>query len=433
MFGPLAKWVEQIDRADRIPEYVRRAYQIATSGRPGPVVLALPEDMLTQTVTVADAPPYTQLSIAPPTGAITQLEGMLASAQKPLLLLGGGGWDSAAREAITRFAENWQLPVTCAFRYQDKFDSRHELYVGDVGIGINPKLAARVRESDLIIALGPRLGEMTTSGYSLLDVPAPKQPLIHIHAGADELGRVYAPTLAINATISEATAALAARRPKTAIAPRAWVSEARADYLAYVAPVACPGPVNPSNLMQWLSEHLPDDAIITNGAGNYAAWLHRFYRYRGLGTQLAPTSGAMGYGVPAAVAAKIAMPARTVVAFAGDGCFLMNGQELATAVQYNAAIIIVVVNNGMYGTIRMHQEREYPTRVSGTDLHNPDFAALARAYGAHGETVLTSEEFAAAFARAEASGKPALIEVRIEPEAISPRATITQLRAAAGR
>jgi acetolactate synthase-1/2/3 large subunit len=254
---------------------------------------------------------------------------------------------------------------------------------------------------------------------------------VHIHAGADELGRVYAPTLAINATVREAAAALAQLKPPAPRAPRAFVADARADYLAWVAPVPCPGDANPSEIMHWLSQHLPDDAILTNGAGNYAAWLHRFYRYRGLGSQLAPTSGAMGYGVPAAVAAKIVQPTRMAIAFAGDGCFLMNGQELATAMQYDARIIIVVVNNGMYGTIRMHQEREYPARVSGTDLHNPDFAAYARAFGAHGETVVRTADFADAFRRAEAAGKPALIEVKIDPEAISPRASIAQLRAAA--
>jgi acetolactate synthase I/II/III large subunit len=431
MFHPLAKWVEQIDRADRIPEYIRRAYQIATSGRPGPVVLALPEDMLIETVTVADAPPYERLPIYPGERDLALLAERLAAAQSPVLILGGSGWTQAAREHIEQFAQTWQLPVTCAFRFQDRFDSRHPNYAGDVGIGINPALAKRIRAADLVIALGPRLGEMTTSGYQLLTVPKPAQALVHILAGADELGRVYAAELAINATIPEAAAALAALKPKAAIDRRVAVEAAHSDYLANVAPVKSPGTLNLSEVMRFLSERLPEDAILTNGAGNYASWLHRFYRYRGLHTQLAPTSGAMGYGAPAAVAGKIVHPERIVVCMAGDGCFLMNGQELATAVQYDAAVIFIVVNNGMYGTIRMHQEREYPARISGTELKNPDFAALAQAFGAYGEVVLSTAEFAPAFERALASQRPALLELRIDPEAITPRATLTELRTAA--
>jgi acetolactate synthase-1/2/3 large subunit len=431
MFAPLAKWVEEIDRAERIPEYVRRAFQIATAGRPGPVVLALPEDMLTRTVAVADAMPWRRVQAAPAPAALADLQTRLEASQRPILLVGGGGWNAAAVADLRTFAEWFHLPVATSFRCQDLFDNSHPQFVGDVGIGINPKLAARIRAADLILVIGARLGEMTTNGYQLIAAPRPLQALIHIHAAGEELGRVYEADLAIQSSPPEVVAALARLAPGR---PPAWLGEvasARADYLANLEPQPMPGTVQLGEIVRWLSKTLPPDAILTNGAGNYTGWVHRHHQHRQFRTQLAPTSGAMGYGVPAAIAAKLTYPERAVIAFAGDGCFLMNGQELATAMQYGAAIIVIVINNGMYGTIRMHQEREYPARESGTALRNPDFVALARAYGAHAERVAHTAEFMPAFERARACGLPALIELRIPPEAITSRATLSNLRAAA--
>jgi acetolactate synthase-1/2/3 large subunit len=319
--------------------------------------------------------------------------------------------------------------VACAFRHQDLFDNRHANYVGDVGIGINPKLAARVRDADVLLVIGERLGEMTTSGYTLLAVPAPVQTLIHVHPGAEELGRVYQPALAIAATPGAFLAALSAEALPAMTGRRETLISARADYEAWQKPRRVPGDVDMWQVAQWLDAHLPDDAIVTNGAGNYSTWMHRLFRYRSFRTQLAPYSGAMGYGVPAAVAAKVVHPGRVVVSWNGDGCFLMNGQELATAVQYNLAVIFVVIDNGMYGTIRMHQEKNYPGRVSGTDLRNPDFAALARAYGASGETVVRTAEFAPAFERALAAAGPSLIHVKLDPQALTMSTTLDGLRA----
>jgi acetolactate synthase-1/2/3 large subunit len=429
MYGSVAKWAAQIDRAERIPEYVAHAYRVAMSGRPGPVVLALPEDMLTTRATCSDAPRVDAIVAAPDAGQVAAARDMLARAARPLVIVGGSRWDADASAALRQFAEAAGLPVTCAFRSQDLFDNRHPNYVGDVGIGINPKLAARVRDADVLLVIGERLGEMTTSGYTLLAVPAPSQALIHVHPGADELGRVYQPALAINAAPGAFLAAFAAE-PLPGVGGRSLgVTNARADYEAWQAPRAVPGDVDLWQITQWLGKRLPDDAIVTNGAGNYATWMHRLFRYRGFRTQLAPYSGAMGYGVPAAVAAKALHPERVVLSWNGDGCFLMNGQELATAVQYGLGVIFVVIDNGMYGTIRMHQERTYPERVSGTDLRNPDFAALARAYGATGETVVRTAEFAPAFERALAVAGPALIHVRIDPQALTMGATLDQLRA----
>lgn len=428
MYGQMAKWVAQIDDASRIPEFVSRAFHIATSGRPGPVVLALPEDMQHEPCTVAQPQPFRRVMPSPAQADMAELRSRLAAAQRPLMILGGRGWNDAACADIRRFAEAWQLPVACAFRYQDLFDNTHPLYAGDVGLGINPKLAARVREADLVLAVGPRLGESTTSGYALFDIPRPKQTLVHVHAGIDELGRVYAADLPINAGYPEFAAAASELVPPASLNWVGSAETARGDYLAWTEPPATPGELQIGEVMRWLRERLPADAILTNGAGNYAIWLHRFYRYRQFGTQLAPTNGSMGYGVPSAVAAKIAQPARIVVSFSGDGCFMMNGQEFATAVKYGAAVVFIVVNNSMYGTIRMHQEREFPDRISGTELANPDFAALARAYGAFGEVVTRTDEFAPAFERALSAGGPALIELRTNPEVITPSATITQIK-----
>jgi acetolactate synthase I/II/III large subunit len=428
MYGSVAKWVAQIDRAERIPEYVAHAYRLAMSGRPGPVVLALPEDMLSTRADCVDAPHVDPIAAAPDPAEISAARALLADARRPLVLVGGSRWDAQAHAALENFIEANALPVACAFRHQHLFDNRHPNYAGDVGIGINPKLAARVREADVLLVIGERLGEMTTSGYTLLEVPAPAQRMIHVHPGADELGRVYQPALAIAATPG---AFLAALNREAALDARAWRSaaaDAHADYERWRATRPVPGPLDICRIAHWLDERLPDDAVIANGAGNYATWMHRFYRYRGFRTQLGPYSGSMGYGVPAAIAAKALHRDRVVVSWNGDGCFLMNGQEVATAVQYGLAIVFVVVDNGMYGTIRMHQERHYPARVSGTDLVNPDFAALARAYGAEGATVARTEEFAPAFERALACGKPALLHLKLDPQALTPNASLDDLR-----
>jgi len=428
MYSGVAKWAAQIDRADRIPEYVAHAFRIAMSGRPGPVVLALPEDMLTARADVADAPYIEAVAAAPAREAVAEVERRLRDAKRPLVIVGGSRWDAAARAALQRFAEASGLPIACAFRHQDLFDNRHSNYAGDVGIGINPHLAARVRDADVLLVIGERLGEMTTSGYTLLDVPNPRQSLLHVHPGAEELGRVYQPQVAIAATPGAFLAQVDARAARPA-ATAAHAGTVHDEYESWRAPRAVPGDVDLWRIVRWLDETLPADAILTNGAGNYATWVHRVYRYGGSRRQLAPYSGSMGYGVPAAVAAKLVHPARTVVSWNGDGCFLMNGQELATAVQHGLRIVFVVIDNGMYGTIRMHQEREYPARVSGTNLVNPDFAALARAYGAHGETVVATDQFAPAFERAQRAYRPSLLHVRIDPQALTMGASLDALRA----
>ena len=429
MYGSVAKWAAQIDRAERIPEYVAHAYRVAMGGRPGPVVLALPEDMLVARADVHDAPRVEAIPLAPTADQVTAVRGALARAERPLVLVGGSRWDAAACASLRGFAERTGLPVACAFRHQDLLDNRHASYVGDVGIGINPKLAARVRDADVLLVVGERLGEMTTSGYALLDVPVPRQTLIHVHPGSDELGRVYQPAIAINATPLDFLAALGA---DTSCARPGWNAltvAAHADYEAWRAPRPVPGDVDLWQIVRWLDLRLPGDAIVTNGAGNYATWMHRVFRYRGFRSQLAPYSGSMGYGVPAAVAAKAVHRDRLVLSWNGDGCFQMNGQELATAVQYGLAIVFCVIDNGMYGTIRMHQERTYPARVSGTTLVNPDFAALARAYGAHGETVTRTADFAPAVERALAASGPALLHVKVDPQALTMGASLDALRA----
>jgi acetolactate synthase-1/2/3 large subunit len=436
MFGQMAKWVAQIDRADRIPEYIARAFQVATSGRPGPVVLALPEDMLTTKVTVADTRAYVPTQGAPSAPQIAQLRQMLSEAKRPMLLLGGGGWNEQATADIRKFAEANKLPVGCAFRFQDLLDNTHPNYIGDVGIGINPKLAARVKEADVLIAIGPRLGEMTTSGYSIIASPVPQQRLVHIHASPEELGSVYQGELMIASGMPQAAEMLAAMEPVDASAWRDSVEQARAEYNAWQQQPTIfkdnNAPLNLWQVVQELKAQCPADTVITNGAGNYATWAHRYWPYGQMRTQLAPTSGAMGYSVPSGVAAKLIDPSRTVITFAGDGEYMMNGQELATAVQYKAGVVIIVFNNQMFGTIRMHQEREYPGRVSGTTLHNPDFAAVARAFGGHGETVVATDEFAPALQRALAFTReqnlPAIIELRYDGNLITPGATLDTIR-----
>jgi acetolactate synthase-1/2/3 large subunit len=430
MYAPLAKWVGQIDRVERIPEYVSHAFYAATAGRPGPVLLALPEDTLYGEAETPDAPRYRSVQAAPAPRDIEALETLLASASRPLVIAGGGGWNARACEGLAAWAARAGLPVAVSFRCQDYVDNRLPVYAGDAGVGVDPKLAERIKAADLLLVVGARLGEITTGGYTLAEPPVPKQALVHVHAGAEELGRVYAPRLPINSGMPQFVEAVSSLGIDGA-RWREWTAAARADYEAYRAPRPMPGRVQLGSIVQWLSDGLPEDAIVTNGAGNFAVWLTRHFRYKRYRTQLAPTSGSMGYGLAAAVAAAIAEPGRTVVGWCGDGDFLMTGQEFATAAQYGAAPIVVVVNNGMYGTIRMHQEREYPGRVFGTGLRNPDFAAYARAFGGHGETVEETSQFAPAFERARASGRPALIEVRVDPDAITPAKTLSGIRRAA--
>jgi acetolactate synthase-1/2/3 large subunit len=440
MFGPgtlgLAKWVAEVQSADRLPEYVARAFRTALQGRPGPVVLALPEDMLTTPTAAPVLPRVEPVSTWPAPGALRELRSMLLAAKRPIVIAGGSGWTAESAGALERFAENWQLPVGNAFRFQDTFDNRHPLYAGDVGIGINPRLAARIRGADLVLAVGARLGEMTTGGYTLLEAPRPKQKLVHIHAGAEELGRVYAADLLLQATMDVAAKALESITAPTELPWREHAAAAQADYAAnrIAPPVA---PLDMAVLIQTLQRRLPEDTVWTNGAGNFSGWLHRYCRYPGLRhfgrTQLACTSGAMGYGLPAAVAAALLAPARTVVNIAGDGDFLMNGQELATATGHGAGrgpgrLLSVVVDNGTYGTIRMHQEREYPGRVSGSDLFNPDFAALARAYGWFAERVDRTEQFEPALGRWLESGRPGLLHVILDADVSTSRTTLGAIR-----
>ena len=431
MFRPLAKWTAQIDDAARIPEYVSRAFHVSVSGRPGPVVLALPEDMLADETEAADPQSYKRIEAHPSPADMAEFARILAAAKRPLVILGGGAWDEKAVEQVQAFAEAAGLPVAASFRRQDYFDNEHGCYVGEVGIGINPKLAQRIRDADVLVVLGARLSEVPTSGYTLLDIPRPKQKLIHVHADPGELASVYQADLPIVAGARSFAAALAALKPIAGSAWSAWAKDARKAYEEWQVPLAIPGPLQLAEIMLWLRKTLPDDAVIVNGAGNFSTWVHRYFRYRRFGTQLAPVSGSMGYGVPAAIAAKLFHPARTVVSFAGDGCFLMTGQEFATAVQYRAPAIFLVVNNGMYGTIRMHQERHFPGRVYGSDLKNPDFAAYARAFGGFGAVVERTEEFAGAFEAAQSSGLPAILELRLDPEAITPRQTLSEIRAQA--
>jgi acetolactate synthase I/II/III large subunit len=428
MYGQMAKWVVRIDDPGRIPELMARAFTLATSGRPGPVVIALPEDMLREHATADDAEAYKTVQASPGAAEMARLNEMLAASRKPLMLLGGTTWTAQAVGDITAFAEANRLATASTFRRQDRIDNLHPCYAGDLGIGASPQLAERVREADLIITVGSRLSEIVSSSYTLFDVPRPRQRLVHVHMAAEELGRVYQAELPINAGMVQFAAAARALRPVDSSAWAASTATAHNDYLEYSSPVSNPGALQLAEIVSGLRDQLPPDTIVANGGGNFAGWVHRFWRYREFGTQLGPTSGSMGYGVPAGVAAALAHPRRTVLSFSGDGCFLMNGQEIATAVQYGVAPIFFVVNNGMYGTIRMHQEREYPGRVSGTALTNPDFAALARAYGLHGETCERTEDFAPAFERARKSGRAALIELRLDPEAISTRTTLSKIR-----
>ena len=427
-FSEMSKWSAEIRDPSRIPEYLNHAFHSALSGRPGPVVLSLPEDMLREEAEVEDAPPAIPVQPAPAPEQIKQIREMLLEAERPLMVLGGGGWNHEACRIHTVFADQQDLPVAVSFRCQDRMDNDHRCYVGDLGIGPNPKLHQLVQDSDLLIVVGARMGEMTTGGYRLMGIPVPNQKLVHIHPGADELGRVYRADLPINASVQQFAQALSQLETVPSDRWRERTAKARQSYEAFQQPPEAPGNVNFANVVRHLSEVLPADAIITNGAGIYSSWGHRFYRFHKFPSQLGPTSGAMGYGMPAAISAKLVFPEREVVCLAGDGCFMMNGQEMATVVQYGLNLIVLVVNNGMLGTIRMHQEKSYPGRVHGTALHNPDFAALARAYGAFGAKVENTSDFPDLLAEARKAGRPALLEVVVDPEALTPNASLSEIR-----
>lgn len=440
-YGPITKWTAQIERVERIPEYIARAFQVATSGRMGPVALALPEDVLTQTASVADSRPYTSVQASPSASQIEQVKEALSRAKRPLVILGGSGWTAQACADIAKFAEQNKLPVACSLRRQDLLDNNQSFYVGDVGIGINPKLAERIKASDLLIAIGARMGEMPSSGYTLIDIPRPQMPMIHIHPGAEELGKVYQADIPINAGMVEIAAALS----DVQMDATPWAAElenARADYLQWQEKPAVFGALSKQgtdtvdlwSVMQTLQATLPADTIVANGAGNFATWAHRFWRYGSMRTQLAPTSGAMGYGLPAAVAASICEPGRRVLCVAGDGDLMMTVQELATARQYGGTPLVVVFNNGMYGTIRMHQEREYPDNIVGTELVNPDFARLAESMGGAGFLVEQTGQFKPALDKALAAmdgGQFALIELKVDPQLITPGRTMEQIKGSA--
>lgn len=424
MFGSLAKWATEIEDIERIPEVIARAFSVAMSGRPGPVVVALPEDILFNAAIVADAPPVRISRPAPAQHEMDELHALLNKAQKPLLVVGGTSWTAQACQDLATFVNTYNLPVAASFRRQDLFDNRDPHYVGQIGLGSSPQLQERLKQADLVLALGTRLTDIPTSGYSLISSPSPKQTLVHLHVDPEELNRVFVAALPINTGMPAAAAALATLTPQSKPTWEDWTATARADYETHSTPPALSDKhdgVDLGTIVKYLDETLPEDAIITNGAGNYTVWVHRFFRYRQAATELAPVNGAMGYGLPAAIAAKLHAPEKTVVCFAGDGCFMMYPQELATAMQFDVPVIVILVNNGMFGTIRMHQEREYPGRVSGTGLSNPDFVAFAHSFGAFGELVEETADFPAAFERALTSGKPALLELRTDPAQINPQ------------
>jgi acetolactate synthase-1/2/3 large subunit len=432
VFGTMAKWVAEIDDPARIPEFIARAVRVATQGRPGPVVITLPEDMLVEEIAANDIAAFESVEISPSLADIAELQSMLWTAEKPIVIVGGSRWNEHAVASLVRFAERFDVPVAASFRRQMLFPNQHDCYAGDLGTGPNPKLSARVRESDLILIFGARFSEWPSQGYTLLNAPNPGKPIVHVHAGIEELGRVFQPTLAINATPIAFAAALEGVQPPKRIRWREWRRAAREDYVDWSDEIPKhPGAVQMGSIMRWLRDNLPANSILCNGAGNFSVWLHRFYRYPRLNTQLAPLSGSMGYGVPAAVAASRLFPDRTVLSFSGDGDFLMTGQELATAVQYGLAPKLFVIDNGTYGTIRMHQEREYPGRVFGSDLRNPDFSAYARSFGADGYTIASDNKAIPALEAAFASKKATVIHVKLDQEAITPSTTISAIRAAA--
>ncbi|NYT43660.1 thiamine pyrophosphate-binding protein [Alcaligenaceae bacterium] len=430
VFGTQAKWVTEIDQVERIPEIVSRAFHVATSGRPGPVVIALPEDMLIEHAQVADAPAYEVVESAATAGQLESLADHLAGAARPIAILGGTRWDQTAVDQFAAFATRHKLPVAVQFRRQMLFSTAHPCFVGDVGLGSNPTLMASIKEADLVLLVGGRMSEIASQSYTLFDIPVPRQTLVHVHPDIKELNRVYRADLAINVSPKAFAASLDTLAAVPSPDRQARLQAMRDSYLGWTDPQAIthPGALQMGQVMSYLRDVLPNDAIMCNGAGNYATWLHRFHPFTRYGTQLAPTSGSMGYGLPAAVSAKRLHPDRTVVCFAGDGCFMMHGQEFATAVQYQLPIIVLLIDNGMYGTIRMHQERHYPARPSATALRNPDFAAYAQAFGGHGERIESTEQFGPAFERALASGKPAILHCLIDPETISPTTTLQKIR-----
>ena len=432
MYGAIAKWATQVDDPARLPEIVARAFAVATSGRPGPVVLALPEDMLSERVDVADARPHRAAPAAPAPGAMARLAELLAQARAPLAIVGEGGWTARTGADVAAFAEAQAVPIAASFRCQDYVDNASPAYAGHAGLGMDPALAERIREADVLLAIGGRLGEIPTAGYTLVRPGAPTQRLVHVHPDPDEIGAVYPTELGIAAGLEAFAAAARRLEPSGAEARAGLLEAAHGEYERNLAQTReLPGRLQMSAVMATLRDRLPDEAILTNGAGNFSVWAHRYYEFHRYPTQLGPRSGSMGYGVPAAVGAKAVHPGRPVVCIAGDGDFLMTGQELATAVQEELAIVVLVVNNAMYGTIRMHQERHYPGRVVGTDLRNPDFVAYARAFGAHGALVERTEDFPAALDEALGCGRPAVIELRVDPQAITPRQTLDEIRAAA--
>ena len=432
VFGSMTKWATEIEDPARIPEIVSRAFHVATSGRPGPVVIALPEDMLTETATTSDARPYQVAEAIPSPGDLDRLEVLLAGSARPLVIAGGSRWDQEAVDGLVWLAERFELPVAVSFRRQSLFPAHHGNFVGDIGVGANPGLIDYARSADLVLLLGGRFSELPSQGYTVLAIPAPAQTLVHVHPGPEELGRIYQPDLAINASPRAFIQSAAGLQPQTPPGRGALVAEIRGRYLRWSETATeVPGSFNLGRVLCWLRERLPPNALIANGAGNFATWVHRFHRFQQFGTQLAPTSGSMGYGLPAGVAAARLDRTRPVIVVAGDGCFLMNGQEFATAVQYDLPVIVIVVDNGMYGTIRMHQERDYPGRVVATTLRNPDFAAYAVAFGGHGERVERTDDFAPAFEQALASGKPAILHCLTDKEALTPGRSLSEIRAGA--
>jgi acetolactate synthase-1/2/3 large subunit len=427
-YGALCKWVGQIESADRIPEMVSKAFHHATSGRPGPVALALPEDMLRELTAAADAECYKVVRPGADPADIAAMREMLAAAERPLMIVGGGGWNAVACADIVAFAEANNLPCAASFRCQDIFDNFHDNYVGELGTSISAALSARVEAADLLLVVGARLGEMSTKGYTIVAVPRPKQTLIHVYPDPDELGRVYQTDLPISAGVDRFAATAARAAPVASPAWGDWTAAARRDYLDNLKPsLEMPGAVDMVQVIAEIQSRAPD-AIIVSDAGNFSGWAQRFFRYTRYRSQVAPTSGAMGYGVPAAIAARLACPTRPVIGFAGDGGFMMSGQEFATAMHYGSDPVIIVVNNAMYGTIRMHQERDYPERVVATELTNPDFAKWAESFGAFGAVVERTEEFAPAFEAALKAGRISLIEIRLDPEVISTTTTLSRIR-----
>ncbi len=429
-FAGIAKAAWEVESAERIPEHVAHAWETALSGRPGPVVLALPEDVLAEEADVEDAAPVEIAAVAPRAEDLTRLHELLAAAERPLVVVGEGGWTASTSEDVLAFCAANELPVACAFRCQDFVDNASPSYAGVLGVAMDDRLAARLADADLVLAIGGRLGEVPTRRYTLLEAPDPRQTLIHVHPDPDELGFVYEPDLAIVATLPDFAASLCELEP---VEPRwrEWTHAARAEYEANLRHEPMEGPVDLGEIMAFLRGRLPPDTVQTCGAGNFTVWAHRFAEFSQFGTQVCPRSGSMGYGVAAANAAKLVHPNRIAVCWTGDGDFVMSSPEFATAVQYNLPIVVLLVDNGMYATIRMHQERVYPGRVIGTDLENPDFVALTEAYGGHGERVERTEDFEAAFERALGSGKPSVLVLPVDPERISPRVKLSELQAAA--